>query len=371
MIQKEYQINEKRVIKNFISLAKISSPSWKEAVVIDYLVSFAEKNKINYNKIPCMGSFNLLFKIPGTVKKSKGLLFAAHTDTVLPCANIVPIETPDRIKSSGNSILGSDDKAAIAAFLEAILLLKDYNIQHGDLEFLFTCAEEIGLEGIKHFDINTLSSDYGFVFDCSGQVGTAIIKAPYHSSMRVIITGRPAHAGIEPEKGISAIRAASEIICSLPDGRVDDETTTNVGIISGGQATNIVPAEAVFTLECRSISNLKLKNLEKSIKNIISTIAKKNKVKYKIQYNLEYKGFSIKMKSPIIKLFEKAAYAIGLTPAYTASGGGSDTNVLNANSLSTLNLAIGMTNVHTTKEYILKKDIYDAVKLILSLISND
>lgn len=362
-------INKDRLIKYFSDLCKISSPSWKEEEVLNYIIKVLTKLGVDFSKHKCRESNNLLVRLKGNLRKTP-VLFAAHTDTVNPCENVNPSVTNTKIQSDGTTILGADDKAAIAAFLETITYIKENNLSHGPVDFLFTCAEEIGLYGIKEFDFSLLNAKFAFVFDSGGKIGKVTLKAPYQTSFIFKIKGKAAHAGIEPENGISAIRVASEIITKIPHGRIDNETTANVGIISGGKATNIVPEETTVELEARSIDLKKLKAVEKKIEDTARTIVKKQNAKIKIHKKLEYSGYSIKQNDMIIKIVNNALDKIKIQPIYEISGGGSDTNVLNKSGIKAVNLSIGMMNVHTKKEYIYIKDLINGTRLILSIINN-
>lgn len=362
-------INNVRLISTFLDLVKISSPSWKEEPVIAYIEKCVKDLGYTMERQPCKNSFNLIVRVPGDSSK-KPLMFASHTDTVTPCDNVNPVETATKISSDGTSILGGDDKAAVAAFIEAMRVIKEQNMSTAPVEFVFTCAEEVGLMGMKGMDFGTVKSKRAFVLDCSGSVGGIINRAPSQIIMHVEITGKAAHAGIEPEKGISAISIASEIITKLPKGRLDKETTLNVGIISGGRATNIVAEKTTVDLEMRSLDHAKLLKLEKKVLTLIKSTVKKNKAAVKIKSSIEYKGFNIPATDPVAKTVVAACSACGLKPLFMSSGGGSDTNVLNAKGIRALNLAIGMSNVHSTREFILKKDIINGCRLILAIAQN-
>ena len=361
------EVHEDRIVKIFSDLVTISSPSYKEHGVIDYIINFVKPYKVRVKKYPFQGSFNLLLLIDGKEKKQP-ILFSGHTDTVGPCEKVTPVITKDRISSDGTTILGSDDKAALAIFLEGIRILKENNIDHGPLEILLSCAEEVGLQGAKHFDYKELKSKYGFVFDSDGPVGKIILKAPYHSTMKVTVTGKAAHAGMEPEKGINAINVIAEIVQMLPTGRLDEESTANIGVISGGKATNIVAEEAYIALEIRSMSKTTLQKYEKQTKEIIQTIAKKYKSKQKIQYNLEYSGFTIDESDYIVDLVKQAMKKNRIKAVTAHSGGGSDTNIFHKAGIRAINLSCGMRNAHTKKEYIAIKDLINGTKLMLSII---
>lgn len=364
-----FPIQNTRLILTFIDLVKIPSPSWEEEGVISYIEKCAAECGYKSFRVKCGKSHNLLVRVPGSPKK-KPVLCAAHTDTVTPCINVRPVITSDKISSDGTTILGGDDKAAVAVFIEAMRILSSSANDNPPIEFLFTCAEEIGLCGMKGMDFSLLKSKRAFVFDCSGTIGTAIVRAPSQIVIHAEVIGRAAHAGIEPEKGISAIVAMSDIITKLPHGRIDKETTANVGIVRGGLATNIVAERASFDMEMRSLNPAKLRTLEKKTISQIKDRAKKLNVKVKIDSHLEYQAFSLAKDESILEIVERSAKMIGKKALFTSSGGGSDTNVLNAKGLRAVNLSIGMTNVHSTREYILKKDIIDGCELLLSILAN-
>lgn len=362
-------VNNRRVIDTFLECVRISSPSWKEEPMIRYIERAAASLGFTSERVPCRDSFNLIVRVPGDEKRPP-VIFAAHTDTVTPCDNVKPVETATKITSDGTTILGGDDKAAVAAFIEAMRVVKESPFEHPPVEFVFTCAEEVGLCGMKGMDYSKLRSKRGFVFDCSGAIGTMILQAPSQIILKVKVTGKAAHAGIEPEKGINAIRVLSEIIAKLPNGRIDKETTANVGIVSGGRATNIVPETASFDMEMRSLDRKKLSALEKKVKEIIKKTAASRKAKSVIDSAIEYRDFSIPKTAPLVKTVEKAAAMIGVKPRYSSSGGGSDTNILNAKGIKAVNLSIGMSNVHTTGEFILKSDIIKGAELVLAIMAS-
>lgn len=360
-------INRERLLKRFIDLAMISSPSWKEEGVINYLINELASIEITCKKIKCENSYNLLLKLDGDESRQV-ILFSCHMDTVIPCEKVKPVINNNKIFSDGSTILGADDKAAIAVFIEAIHYIKENNIIHGPVEFLFSCAEETGLNGIKGFDLSLLRAKNAFVFDTEGRVGKVILKAPYHKTINFTVRGKAAHAGLMPEKGISAIRIASSIINRIPHGRIDNESTINVGTIKGGTATNIVAEECIVSLEIRSLSNIKLKDLERKIISIIKRVTKDNRARVLVTKTLEYSGFTINQNDKIIRMMNEALRRVKIKPLYEASGGGSDTNVLNGAGIKSVNLSIGMRNVHTKNEYVPVIDLINGTRLVLSLI---
>ncbi len=362
-----YEINTQRLIKTFTEIASISSPSWQEKKAAAYIEKRLKKNGIKPGRIKCGNSFSIYAEIPGN-PDIKTVLFSSHMDTVVPCSKITPIRSANRITSDGTSVLGSDDKAAIAMFLEAVTVLKEKNIEHGPIELLFSCAEEVGLQGIKLFDMSLLKSKYAFVFDSGGPVGKIILRAPYHGTLAVTVHGKSAHAGMEPENGVNSITALASAIAMLPQGRIDNETTVNTGLISGGTATNIVPNLASCKIEIRSISEIKIKRLISKIKKTIDREVRKRGAAAEIIENLEYPGYKIHKEDEIAKIAGQALESIGIRPEYDSSGGGSDTNIFNSRGLKALNFSCGMMKVHTTEEFIEIHDLIKGTELTLALI---
>lgn len=362
-----YDINKEKIVKTFVNLVEIPSPSWQEKKVMDYIIGRFKSLGAECIQYPCGESYNLLIKIAGD-KTRTTILLSGHMDTVVPCENVRAVVTDTKITSDGKTVLGSDDKAAIAIFIEAIEYIKKNKIPHGDIEILLTCAEELGLKGIKGFDLSRLNSKYGFVFDSSGDIGRIIVKAPFHSNMQIRIKGRASHAGMAPEKGINAIRVLSEIITLLPDGRIDEETTINAGIISGGRATNIVAEEATCDLEVRSIVKSKMSDVEKNVRETVKKICAKYGAKAAIKRNLEYAGFVISETDPVAVLTSRAMKKIKLKPEFVAMGGGSDTNIINSSKIRAINLSCGMQKIHSTDEFIMIKNLVNGARLVISLI---
>lgn len=364
-----YEVNEERLRNTFMDLVKRPSPSWNEKAVIEYLVPVFNELGVSWSLHPCGQSNNLLARVDGDPNR-KTLLFSCHMDTVVPCENVYPQIRGGKITSDGKTVLGGDDKAAIAAFIEAMRVTHETGMPHGPLEFLFSCAEEVGLYGIKGFDLSILRADYAFVFDSGGDIGGIVLEAPSQLTMELFVKGKAAHAGMEPEKGVSAIRVLSEIITRMPHGRIDRHTTSNAGIISGGKATNIVAENAYCKLEVRSIKPDRLRSTEARIKKIAKETAASRGAKVSITRNLEYSGFSLRENSPVVRMAADAVRRIGKTPRYESSGGGSDTNIINRAGIKAVNLAIGMRAVHTTGEYIYIRDIVSGARLVLALIDS-
>ncbi|HPS58781.1 MAG TPA: M20/M25/M40 family metallo-hydrolase [Spirochaetota bacterium] len=362
-----YSVNREKLVKTFVELAEIPSPSWHEKNVMNYIKTRFSMLGAECVTYKCGESANLLIRFKG-MQGCNTLLLSGHMDTVIPCEKVKAVVTGTKISSDGTSVLGSDDKAAIAIFIEAFEYIKKHKIEHGPVEILLTCAEELGLKGIKGFDLSILKAKYGFVFDSSGSIGRVIIKAPFHSNMDITVRGKASHAGMAPEKGINAIRVLSEIISALPSGRIDDESTINVGIISGGMATNIVPEYAGCKLEVRSINRKKMSAIEKQVRETAKGICAGNRARCKIERTLEYSGFKVSPDENISRLVASAMKRIKIKPEFVAMGGGSDTNIINSSHIRAINLSCGMQKIHSTGEFVMIKDLVKGTELVLSLV---
>jgi len=366
-------INEKRLIESFMELVRMDSISREERNLADFLIEKLENlglevivdqagEKVGAN------SGNLIAKLNGNIKVATPIMFAAHMDTVVPGKNINPLREGEKIISTGETILGADDKAGIAAILEALHLIRENNILYGDIEILFTICEEIGLCGAKNLDISQLKAQIGFILDAGGQVGQIIISAPSQNSLDFTIRGKSAHAGANPEEGINAIQVAGVALSRMKLGRIDEETTANIGIISGGKATNIIPDEVILQGEVRSRNEGKLEKYTKELKKITEDTAQEFKARAEVKINREYYCYNLSPDDLVVKIARKAAKDIGLQSLLRPSGGGSDANVFNKKGLPSVDLAVGMEKVHTMEEYILIKELKNATEYILSII---
>ena len=366
-------INEKRLIESFMELVRMDSISREERSIADFLIEKLENlglevivdqagEKVGAN------SGNIIAKLNGNTKVATPIMFAAHMDTVVPGKNINPLREGEKIISTGETILGADDKAGIAAILEALHLIRENNILYGDIEILFTICEEVGLCGAKNLDVSQLKAQIGFILDAGGQVGQIIISAPSQNSLDFTIRGKSAHAGANPEEGINAIQVAGVALSRMKLGRIDEETTANIGIISGGKATNIIPDEVILKGEVRSRNEGKLEKYTKELKKITEDTAQEFKARAEVKINREYHCYNLSPDDLVVKIARKAAKDIGLQSLLRPSGGGSDANVFNKKGIPSVVLAVGMEKVHTIEEYILIKELKNATEYILSII---
>ncbi len=363
-----------KLITEFLNLVKIDSISFEEEKVFEYILKRLEnlniEKKLQEYTVEEVGkkSANLIVKIPANVENATSIFFDAHVDTVEPGKGIKPIlyRERNRIESSKDTILAADDKAAVASMLLAIEEIVKENFLHGDLYFLFTSAEEIGLLGIQHFDFSLINPDFGFVLDSHGRVGRIIIAAPYHYRYIIKVKGRASHAGVEPEKGINAIKIASKIVSKLPQGRINRSTVANVGTIEGGKATNIVPDECEVTGEFRSLDPTMIEKTRKEIYQIVEKY-KSESMGIDIEMKELYKGFRFEKNDNIIRFAGKAIKSLGRKPIFEKTCGGSNTNIYNQNGIKCVTLSTGMMELHTKDEYIELDELEALLNLILKL----
>jgi len=311
---------------------------------------------------------NVLALLKGTVPSAPVLMLSAHLDSVEPCARINPQRKDGVITSAGDTVLGADDKAGVASILEALRIVRENGIAHGDIQVVFTVAEEGGVNGSKNMDRSLLKADFGYVLDSGGAPGRIINAAPGQNSIKVVIRGKSAHAGVAPEEGINAIVVAGKAMAQLKQGRIDAETTANVGVIKGGQATNIVPDYVEIACEARSRNAAKLEAQTKHMVDIFEQVAAANGAKAEISVKKAYDPYVLTDDMPVVALAIQAAESIGLTPVLEATGGGSDANFFNAFGVPSAVLAVGMSKVHTTAEFIKEADLYKTAELVVEII---
>lgn len=342
----------------FLKLVQIDSESGDEREMVDTLKEdllalgalVEEDNTMAETK---SNAGNLYAYIPGTISKTP-ILLCAHVDTVIPGKGVKPSIVGELIESDGTTVLGGDDKSGVAEIMVALKRIKGKGIPHAPIELLFTVSEEIGLLGAKYFDKSTLKSRFGFAFD-SHRVEDIVVGAPSQNSFEIVFRGIEAHAGVEPEKGLNAIRLAAEAIAAMPLGRIDYETTCSVGIIQGGEATNIVPNKVIIRGEARSHNKEKLANIcteiRSAIQQAIQPYAEKGG-KVEINFVNEYQAFRILETSEMVQLAKTTLQKLNVNPAVKIGGGGSDANIFNAAGFPMILIGTGMDKVHTVHESI-------------------
>ena len=296
------------------------------------------------------------------------LFFCAHLDTVPPSGPLEPVVEDGIVRNAGGTILGADNKSAVVQMLEGVRRVLGENRSHAGIELLFTPKEEVGLIGAYAFDDSRLHAQIGYVYDQAAPPGEIILGAPSAEALEVTFRGRAAHSGMFPEEGRSAIQAAAKAIADLRLGRVDEETTANVGVINGGTAGNIVPEWCTFLAEARSHSDTKLADLLQEMQDAFAFAATNADCEVSTKARKSYRGYSFKRDDDVVLLAATALERCGYEVSYALSGGAADANVFNEHGRRCVNLANGMTDIHTPDERISVADLDGMVEVTLALV---
>jgi tripeptide aminopeptidase len=296
------------------------------------------------------------------------VFLCAHLDTVPPDGSLEPVVEDGVVRNAGGTILGADDKSAVVAMLEATRRVLGEGRPHAGLELLFTPKEEVGLLGAAAFDHTRLHAQVGYVYDQAAPIGEIILGAPYSQAMQVRFHGRASHSGMYPEEGRSAIAAAARAIADLRLGRVDEETTANVGTIVGGTAGNIVPEWCSFNAEARSHDERKLAELVQEMLETFAFAASLGDCEVETEVKKSYRGYRFRRDELVVRLAATALERSGFAPTYALSGGAADANVFNERGIPCLNVANGMAAIHTADEHIAVADLDRMVEVTLALV---
>lgn len=373
-------INKKRMTDHFMELVRIDSLSREELEVAQFLIPDLEalgaKVRIDDAAEKIGGNVgNVIARFPGT-QSGEPVLLSAHMDTVVPGRGVKPVQDGDRIKSDGSTILGGDDKSGIAIIMEAMRVLNEKSLPHPPVEVVFTVGEEDGLVGAKHLDAGLLKARHGLVLDsCSAD--SLYIRGPAADRLTFTVHGLSSHAGIAPEEGINAIRVASEGIANMKLGRVDPETTANIGLIEGGKAVNILPDRVVVKGEARSLNEARLDRQSAAMAEALREAAKKHSVVREgktiracVEEKIvrDYPKMSLGKDAPVVSWVEKAARTLQVQVACRDTGGGCDANVFNGMGLNVANLGTGMREIHTVNEYLILDEFYQTANVVLQML---
>ncbi len=375
-------INRRRLAEEFLELVQIDSPSRQEGAMARYVRKTFESmgaEVIEDRAGEAIGSEsgNLIVRIPGTRRDLVPLMFNAHLDTVEPGRGIKVVVENETFRSDGKTILGADDKSAVAILIELLRILQKENMTHCPLELVFTTCEEIGLLGAKSLDYSLLKAKMGYSLDTSSTTNI-VSGAPEANSLYIKVKGLAAHAGLEPERGINAIQIAAEALANMHLGRIDQETTANMGLVRGGTARNIIPDYIALEGEVRSHDREKLArhtdHLRKCFEKAISAYKEKRKSDddlptWNMDVVTEYPLMTVPDSHPVVVLAQEAGKALGRPLTTGKSGGGSDANIFTAHGITTVILGTGMRSVHTTAEYIHLEDMVQTAQLISEIIS--
>lgn len=375
-------INSQRLSDEFFNLASIDSPSFKEAAIAAYLQQ-------RFTKLGAVVSFdtagaaigsdsgNMIARFPGT-REGDPFIVCLHMDTVSPAENVRPVLRDGIFTSAGDTILGADDKAGIAELIEAIEVMHEGNIPYGPLEVVITICEEQGLMGAKVFDFNSLKAKRGIALDTTG-INRIINRAPAANRIKIDISGIEAHAGISPEQGISAIMIAARAISRMTLGRVDTHTTANIGTISGGIATNIIPGQVSLRGEVRSHLPERLQQVTEEIVRCIEEEVYSNSVvidsetrhaTMAIEINEDFPAMQVPETASIVQLVLNAGKTLQRPQQVAAAGGGSDANIFTGHGIEMVILGTGMAKVHTPQEQVAVADMEKVSELLIEIIRN-
>ena len=355
--------DRQRLIDTLTHLIRIDSPSGEEDAmdleVSSRLTSLGlSVEHDSYN--------NIVARLEGV---GQPVLLSAHLDTVEPGRGIKPQLDGDTLRSDGTTILGGDCKAGVSIVLEALACVAETNRPHRAVEVAFSRHEEGGLVGVHHMDFNLLTAKSGIVFDGEGPPSRVTVSAPSQNVVTAEIVGRAAHAGLEPEKGLSALLVTADILTRLPLGRIDEETTANIGWLEGGLKRNIIPERAMLDGEFRSRSNDKLAWLEGQFRKVFSEAADRySEARISLDIRNTYQAYRVGAGDETVAMLGRALDAIGLSPALEASGGGSDANVFIERGIIALPVGIGVRSFHTTWETALIPEVLQGVEMCQSVI---
>ena len=365
-------MNPNRLLGLFLELVRIESPSRREAAMaarckrelanLGFEVRFDDSGTRTGSD-----SGNLIARLPGTVAGS--IVLSAHMDTVEPCEGIVPVVKGDVVRSAGATVLSADDKAGVAAIFEAVRSIVEDGSPRPDIVVLLTTCEELSLLGASAFDVGELPAGAPcYVFDADGAPGTIILGAPCHYTLRAEYIGRAAHAGVEPEAGVSAIRMAAAAIDRMEIGRLDEATTANIGLIEGGREVNVVADRCVLAGECRSLRAERADEVRDAMTAALEQAAERFGGAVHVEWRVDYGAVLYDEDDPLVQDVVRAAHAAGLEPRVGYSGGGADANALASRGVRAVTLGIGMASFHSIDEHIAIADLEGTARLAEELV---
>jgi tripeptide aminopeptidase len=310
---------------------------------------------------------NLVARLPG---KGRAIMLAAHMDTVMPGRGIKPVVRDGVVHSDGSTILGADDKAGVAVILEVLQAVVENSLPHPPLEVVITVQEESGLVGAKGLDLQRLTASMGVSLDAGGSPGTITVSAPSHNFVVATVHGKAAHAGTQPETGINAIAVAAHAIVDMPLGRIDEETTANIGTIQGGTAKNIVPDRVELAGEARSRNEAKLEAQTAKMVQAFQLAAQRYGAKVDVRVTHAYEAYVFSEAEEVVRRLMVACRAQGVQPVLVPTGGGSDANIFNAQGKQVVNLSVGMGGEHSTDEHIAVADMVICAQIVLRFVAD-
>ncbi|WP_043932855.1 M20/M25/M40 family metallo-hydrolase [Bacillus sp. EB01] len=366
-------INHERLLNEFLELVQIDSETKFEAKIAEVLKKkFTELGldvfEDDTTAVTGHGAGNLICTLPATKDGVDSIYFTSHMDTVTPGNGVKPSIKDGYVVTDGTTILGADDKAGLAAMFELIRVLKEQNLPRGQIQFIITVGEESGLMGAKALDPSKITAKYGYALDSDGLVGNVVVAAPTQARIEAVVYGKTAHAGVAPEKGVSAITIAAKAIARMPLGRIDSETTANIGRFAGGQATNIVADRVDILAEARSLVADKMEAQAAKMKEAFESAASEMGGRAEVNVTVMYPGFKFGEGDHVVEVARKAAAKIGRSCELQQSGGGSDANVIAGFGIPTVNLAVGYEDIHTTNERMPVEELGKLAEMTLAIV---
>ncbi|MGG3470886.1 M20/M25/M40 family metallo-hydrolase [Neobacillus pocheonensis] len=366
-------INQERLLNGFLELVQIDSETKFETEIAKVLKQkFTDLGldvfEDDTTAVTGHGAGNLVCNLAATKEGIDPIYFTCHMDTVTPAKGVKPSIKDGYVVTDGTTILGADDKTGISVMLETIRVLKEQNIEHGLIQFVITVGEESGLVGAKALDPSLMKAKYGYALDSDGLVGNVVVAAPTQAKVKTTIYGKTAHAGVAPEKGVSAITIAAKAIAKMPLGRIDHETTANIGRFEGGSATNIVCDRVDILAEARSLIPEKMEAQVSKMKEAYETVAAAMGGRAEVEVQIMYPGFKFGEGDQVVEIARKAAEKIGRSCELQHSGGGSDANVIAGFGIPTVNLAVGYEEIHTTNERMPIEELYKLAEMTIAII---
>jgi tripeptide aminopeptidase len=357
-------ITRDRIVQTFLELVAIDSPSGHE----DTIAADLEQR---LRALGLQASQDAHGNVLGTLAgEGEPILLSAHMDTVEPGRGITPVwDGPDIIRSDGTTILGADNKAGIAVILEVIQSLAEDRARSRPIEVAISRGEEVGLVGAMNMDYSRISAKVAIVIDSGGPPSSVQSAAPYAYTYRVDVHGRSAHAGLEPEKGVPAITIAAEAVLGLPQGRIDYETTGNVGRISGGTVTNAVPDLCTINGEMRSMEFEKVETLVTQAKDHIASVQQRHpEARIESKFHMGYPGYRLEPGDPAADLLFGVLGKLGFTPDPHPVGGGTDGNVFRGHGIASVVIGRGGYNQHTKEEYLVIPEMLDCARVVEAIV---
>jgi len=366
-------VNEERLIALFKELCLINAPAREERECVDHVKALLTQMGLEVREDDVHtriggNAGNVIAVKKGTLPGAKRIFFSAHFDTVEPTAGLEIEEVDGVLRSKSDTILGADDKAGMAPIIEAMRVLDETGEAHGDIVLLLTVQEEIGLKGAGAIDLEDLNLDYGYVLDTGPPVGSYVNRTATHDKLDITVIGRPAHAGKHPEQGINAVCVAADAISRLKVGRIDEETTSNIGIVSGGTAVNVVCPSVTLKCEARSTSVATLDRVVGEMMSTFEEVAREWGAQVKIDHFRHYDSYLIDPASEVIEVGLAAAKGLGYEFPLRTTLGGSDANQFNAKGVPSIVMATGMDEIHTHDEFVPRATLVENANLVLAVV---